>query len=64
MTCPSLCDCCPDDDRTCPACDGDDLYVLGVLGSITHYRCRACGMDSHHDDDPHPVYDDECYEEG
>lgn len=28
---------------TCPVCDNDALYVLGTLGSTTHYRCRACG---------------------
>jgi hypothetical protein len=29
---------------TCPACDGEGA-PLGALGSLTYYRCRACGMD-------------------
>jgi len=29
---------------TCPACNGT-LYLLGVLGSLAHLRCRCCGMD-------------------
>lgn len=28
----------------CPMCGGDDDgNVLGTLGRLTHYRCRACG---------------------
>ncbi len=28
---------------SCPACDGNDHIVLGVLGQRLHLRCRACG---------------------
>ena len=28
----------------CPMCGGEG-GELGKLGSLTHYRCRACGMD-------------------
>lgn len=27
----------------CPICDGD-AGLLGVLGRLAHYVCRACGM--------------------
>lgn len=48
---------------TCPVCDADALYVLGTLGSTTHYRCRACGangasVDDHAATEPEP---DHCY---
>lgn len=52
---------------TCPVCDADALYVLGVLGSTTHYRCRACGADGAAvgdepgSDEPEP---DHCYAGG
>lgn len=29
----------------CPACGGD-VFLLGELGSLRWFRCRACGMDS------------------
>ena len=29
----------------CPACGGD-VYLLGELGSLRWFRCRACGLDS------------------
>lgn len=29
----------------CPACGGP-LMIIGRLGSVDHYRCRNCGMDS------------------
>ena len=32
-------------DPVCFACDGM-LEELGTLGTTTHYRCRACGLDS------------------
>jgi len=38
-------------DPTCPACDGEG-EVLGQLGNLIHYRCRACGMDFSTDADP------------
>ena len=28
---------------TCPL-DGGQGVLLGTLGSLTHYRCRACGI--------------------
>lgn len=31
----------------CPACGSEQLHeeaLLGVLGILTHYRCRFCGM--------------------
>ena len=31
-----------EDPMPCPACEGDS-EPLGVLGTTTHYRCRACG---------------------
>lgn len=30
----------------CPACGGP-LVVLGQLGNTEHYRCQACGLESH-----------------
>lgn len=33
-------------DETCNDCGGP-LVVLGTLGSVTHFRCRDCGGDSH-----------------
>ena len=27
-------------------CDGE-LILLGKLGGISHYRCRACGIHTH-----------------
>ncbi len=27
----------------CPACVGGDVFKLGVLGALAHYRCRTCG---------------------
>ena len=38
-------------DPTCPVCDGEG-EVLGQLGNLIHYRCRACGMDFSTDADP------------
>lgn len=29
---------------SCPVCGGDG-QLLGQLGNLTHFRCRACGMD-------------------
>ncbi len=29
----------------CPACGGE-LALLGQLGSLVHFRCTACGLDS------------------
>jgi hypothetical protein len=29
---------------TCPACSGDGL-LLGRMGEVVWYRCRACGID-------------------
>ena len=33
-----------DEPVTCPGC-GFCAKLLGTLGSVTHYRCIACGMD-------------------
>jgi uncharacterized protein (DUF983 family) len=33
-----------DEAATCPACNGEGV-LLGALGSLTRYRCRACGID-------------------
>jgi len=30
----------------CPECVQGELVCLGTLGNLTHFRCRACGMDS------------------
>jgi hypothetical protein len=30
----------------CPL-DGGDGVLLGTLGRLTHYRCRACGIGFH-----------------
>ena len=50
-----LCDNCweklgADDDNacSCPACD-EVNYPMGTLGSIIHYRCRACGLEYSYD---------------
>lgn len=32
------------EDFSCSQCGGL-LVVLGTLGSVTHYRCRACGWE-------------------
>jgi hypothetical protein len=31
-----------------PDCNGE-AHLLGVLGRLAHYRCRACGIDSNSD---------------
>jgi transcription elongation factor Elf1 len=34
--------------HTCPQCDHEQDEAecfLGQLGTLTHYRCRYCGMD-------------------
>ena len=28
----------------CPGCHGAERYVLGQLGDVVHFRCRACGL--------------------
>lgn len=28
----------------CPRCRGES-FLLGILGRVEHYRCRACGSD-------------------
>lgn len=30
---------------SCPACNGDEVVELGVLGRRLWRRCRACGLD-------------------
>lgn len=35
----------PDEPAECSACGGM-LIPLGALGNRTHYRCRACGLES------------------
>lgn len=37
----------------CPACGGLAYVLLGILGRVTHCRCRACGMDFSLVDDGH-----------
>jgi transposase-like protein len=37
------------DSVACPACGSDVAVLLGQLGHLVHYRCRACGMDFSHD---------------
>jgi len=27
-------------------CCGGEMMLLGVLGSLSHFRCRNCGMDA------------------
>ena len=34
----------------CPLCGGDGEF-LGQLGSVTHLRCRQCGMEFHTEED-------------
>jgi transposase-like protein len=29
--------------KNCPACTTDN-GPMGILGAVTHYRCRACGL--------------------
>ena len=29
----------------CPRCGSDRFTLLGLLGKVTWYRCRACGTD-------------------
>ena len=50
-----VCLACAHPDRPrCPACGCAECYPLGQLGQTTHYRCRACGMDYHHTEEPKP----------
>ena len=32
-----------DEPAPCPICGGDG-FLLGVLGSLPHFRCRQCGV--------------------
>jgi hypothetical protein len=43
-----------DDVPACGLCGGF-LCELGALGSVTHYRCRACGMDFNTSPAPSPA---------
>lgn len=36
----------------CPVCDCEECTLMGMLGSITWLRCRACGMTFPADADP------------
>jgi hypothetical protein len=33
------------EETDCPACNGT-ATILGRLGDLDHFRCRACGMES------------------
>jgi len=37
---------CMDEPSPCNACGGE-LTPLGTLGTVNHFRCRNCGIDSH-----------------
>ena len=32
---------------SCPLCLTFDVYVLGLLGNIKHWRCNNCGITWH-----------------
>lgn len=41
---------------SCEACGGP-LNLLGQLGSLSHYRCRNCGVDASSETPPDDVED-------
>lgn len=41
----------------CIICGGE-LMLLGVVGSMRHYRCRCCGLDQIHAIDEHEPEED------
>lgn len=46
-----------DEVEPCEACGGP-LELLGVLGTIAHYRCRNCGLDARALPAPEPDADE------
>lgn len=30
----------------CEGCGGTQFTMLGTLGTLTHLRCRSCGLDT------------------
>ena len=37
----------PGERVSCAMCGCEEFTFLGMLGSMAHWRCRACGMDLH-----------------
>lgn len=45
----------PEEQACCPGCGGE-ANLLGTLGTVDHFRCRACGL-TFNEADWHELHD-------